>query len=94
MFSSLINVVIVDAILYSILYSLAGQILLPEFAVCLGVKAFLRMCHLKYSVVMKTNAEQMSPSGETFLAIVCYILLVMHWSNCKQKLKPLFWIVI
>lgn len=39
------------------------QILLPENASCLSVKAFLRMCNLHYQVEMRLNAESMSPSG-------------------------------
>jgi len=39
------------------------QILLPDNASCLSVQAFLRMCNLKYEIVQKRNAEDMSPSG-------------------------------
>ncbi|KAF8768099.1 Metaxin-2 like protein [Argiope bruennichi] len=39
------------------------QILLPDNAACLSVKAFLRMCDLSFQVEMRTNAESMSPSG-------------------------------
>jgi len=39
------------------------QILLPDNAACLSVKAFLRMCNLNFIVEMRTNAESMSPSG-------------------------------
>lgn len=39
------------------------QILLPDSANCLSVKAFLRMCQLNFQVEMRTNAEYMSPSG-------------------------------
>ncbi|GFR26656.1 metaxin-2 [Trichonephila clavata] len=39
------------------------QILLPDNAACLSVKAFLRMCNLSFQVEMRTNAESMSPSG-------------------------------
>uniref|UniRef100_A0A2L2Y3F8 Metaxin-2 n=1 Tax=Parasteatoda tepidariorum TaxID=114398 RepID=A0A2L2Y3F8_PARTP len=39
------------------------QILLPDNAACLSVKAFLRMCGLNFQVEMRTNAESMSPSG-------------------------------
>lgn len=39
------------------------QILLPDNASCLAVQAFLKMCNLKYEVVYKSNAEDMSPSG-------------------------------
>ncbi|XP_067138262.1 metaxin-2-like [Centruroides vittatus] len=39
------------------------QILLPDYTNCLSIQAFLRMCCLKYRVVMRKNAEHMSPSG-------------------------------
>ncbi|GIY15459.1 metaxin-2 [Caerostris darwini] len=39
------------------------QILLPDNAACLSVKAFLRMCDLNFQIEMRTNAESMSPSG-------------------------------
>ncbi|XP_073983536.1 metaxin-2-like isoform X2 [Rhodnius prolixus] len=39
------------------------QILLPDMANCLAVQAFLKMCHLKFSVAYRVNAEDMSPSG-------------------------------
>lgn len=39
------------------------QMLLPENARCLAVRAFLKMCNLKYEVVQRRNAEEMSPSG-------------------------------
>ncbi|XP_033126224.1 metaxin-2-like [Anneissia japonica] len=40
------------------------QILLPEQAQCLAVKALLHMCGINFTVKEKQNAEQMSPSGE------------------------------
>lgn len=43
------------------------QILLPDMANCLAVQAFLKMCHLKFSVAYRVNAEDMSPSGEFIL---------------------------
>lgn len=39
------------------------QILLPDMANCLAVQAFLKMCHLDFTVQYKANAEDMSPSG-------------------------------
>lgn len=39
------------------------QILLPEKASSLAVQALLRMNTLKYDVVERPNAEEMSPSG-------------------------------
>ncbi|CAG9821019.1 unnamed protein product [Phaedon cochleariae] len=38
------------------------QILLPDNANCLAVQAFLKMCHLDYTVEPKPNAEAMSPT--------------------------------
>ncbi|XP_070541605.1 metaxin-2-like isoform X2 [Ptychodera flava] len=40
------------------------QILLPETAQSLAVKTFLSMCGIKYQLELRTNAEQMSPSGK------------------------------
>lgn len=40
------------------------QILLPDNANVLAVQAFLHMCHLDFTVEMRTNAEFMSPSGK------------------------------
>lgn len=45
------------------------QILLPDNASCLSVQAFLKMCNLKYEVIQKNNAEDMSPSGELRLKL-------------------------
>ncbi|XP_064083343.1 metaxin-2-like [Macrobrachium nipponense] len=39
------------------------QILLPDNANCLAVQAFLKMCHLNFTLDMRGNAEHMSPSG-------------------------------
>ncbi|XP_077868283.1 metaxin-2-like [Saccoglossus kowalevskii] len=39
------------------------QILLPEAAKCLAVKTYLHMCDIKFHLELRTNAEQMSPSG-------------------------------
>ena len=39
------------------------QILLPDNANCLSVQAFLHMCRLGFTIQMRSNAEQMSPSG-------------------------------
>ena len=41
----------------------AGQILVPDYAACLSVKAFLEFCGLDYKVELRTNAEHISPSG-------------------------------
>ncbi|XP_067645842.1 metaxin-2 [Eurosta solidaginis] len=50
-----------DAILYQP-YE-AEQILLPEQASCLAVKAYLKMCELPFEVRSYANAEFMSPGG-------------------------------
>ncbi|CAH1773806.1 unnamed protein product [Owenia fusiformis] len=39
------------------------QILLPDAASCVSVRTFLNMCGLKYTVELRNNAENMSPSG-------------------------------
>ncbi|XP_017844180.1 metaxin-2 isoform X1 [Drosophila busckii] len=41
----------------------AEQILLPENASCLAVKAYLKMCNLPFEVRSCSNAEHMSPGG-------------------------------
>uniref|UniRef100_A0A0K8WHB5 Metaxin-2 n=2 Tax=Bactrocera latifrons TaxID=174628 RepID=A0A0K8WHB5_BACLA len=50
-----------DAVLYQP-YE-AEQILLPEHASCLAVKAYLKMCQLPFEVRSCANAEYMSPGG-------------------------------
>lgn len=40
------------------------QMLFSEMPNCLYVQAFLRMCNLKYTLVQKSNAESIGPSGE------------------------------
>jgi len=40
------------------------QILLPDNANCLSVQAFLHMCNLDFTIEMRSNAENMSPSGK------------------------------
>ncbi|XP_069112276.1 metaxin-2-like isoform X1 [Argopecten irradians] len=40
------------------------QITLPDQAACLSVKTFLHMCGLNYREELRTNAEEMSPSGK------------------------------
>ncbi|XP_064644624.1 metaxin-2-like [Lineus longissimus] len=40
------------------------HILLPDYASCLGVKAFLHMCGLNFQTKCRTNAAHMSPSGK------------------------------
>jgi len=40
------------------------QILLPDNATCLAVQAFLHMANLDFTIEMRSNSEQMSPSGK------------------------------
>ncbi|KAL8603288.1 hypothetical protein ACOMHN_017403 [Nucella lapillus] len=40
------------------------QITFPDYANCLSVKTFLYMCGLDFRVEVRTNAEEMSPSGK------------------------------
>lgn len=40
------------------------QMLFSEMPNCLYVEAFLRMCNLQYTLVQKSNAESIGPSGE------------------------------
>jgi len=40
------------------------QILLPDNANCLAVQAFLHMCNLDFTIEMRSNAENMSPSSK------------------------------
>ena len=55
------------------------QILLPDNANCLAVQAFLHMCNLDFTIEMRSNAENMSPSGKvpfikvTLMAIQCSV---------------------
>ena len=41
-----------------------AQSLIPDSASVFGVKAYLRMCGLKYNDELRTNVEFMSPSGK------------------------------
>ena len=55
----------------------AEQITFPDYANTLSVKTFLHMCGLDFQVEVKTNAEEMSPSGESYPSclnfdLVCY----------------------
>ncbi|XP_050406650.1 metaxin-2 [Patella vulgata] len=40
------------------------QITFPDYANCLSVKTFLHMCGLEFHTEVRTNAEEMSPSGK------------------------------
>jgi len=41
----------------------SNQILLPESSACLAVRTFLHMNNLSFKVMLKPNAEHMSPTG-------------------------------
>ena len=50
------------------------QILLPDNATCLAVQAFLHMCNLDFTIEMRPNAENMSPSGKVpFVKVIINI---------------------
>lgn len=55
------------------------QILLPDNSSCLAVQAFLHMCNLDFTIEMRSNAENMSPSGKVpfikvnLMAIQCSV---------------------
>lgn len=66
----------------------AEQILLPDNASCLSVQAFLKMCNLKYEVIQKNNAEDMSPSGELCLKLTSENLSYVI-SSIVLRLNPL-----
>jgi len=51
------------------------QILMPDFASCLSVKAFLNMCQLSFQTELRHNAEFMSPTGELPVVKVGSVLL-------------------
>ncbi|KAK2180056.1 hypothetical protein NP493_460g04025 [Ridgeia piscesae] len=51
------------------------QILLPDFASCLSVKALLHMNDLHYQVELRVNAESMSPTGKVpFLKVNSFLV--------------------
>jgi len=55
------------------------QILLPDSATCLAVQAFLHMCHLDFTIEMRSNAENMSPSGRVpFLKAGAFVVSEME----------------
>ncbi|XP_076241086.1 metaxin-2 isoform X2 [Calliopsis andreniformis] len=56
------------------------QILLPDSANCLAVQAFLKMCGLEFQIVLRRNAEYMSPSGRVPF-IKCGAFLVPEFEN-------------
>lgn len=56
------------------------QILLPDSANCLAVQAFLKMCDIQFDVILRHNAEYMSPSGRVPF-IKCGAFLVSEFDN-------------
>ena len=54
------------------------QILLPDNATCLAVQAFLHMCNLDFTIEMRPNAENMSPSGK-----VPFVKVGNHQHKCR-----------
>uniref|UniRef100_A0A6M2DI72 Putative mitochondrial outer membrane protein n=1 Tax=Xenopsylla cheopis TaxID=163159 RepID=A0A6M2DI72_XENCH len=56
------------------------QILLPDNANCLAVKAYLKMCNLPYTVEYRHNAEFMSPTGQVPF-IKCGAFLIAELEN-------------
>ena len=51
------------------------QVTLPDYSNCLAVRTFLNMCGLKYDLQLRTNAEEMSPSGRVpFIKIGSFIV--------------------
>lgn len=70
----------------TILFSVE-QITLPDHASCLSVKTFLHMCGLKYIEELRTNAEEMSPSGRynyvisPHLVVFPFFYFIDEWSS-------------
>ncbi|XP_076680412.1 metaxin-2 isoform X2 [Andrena cerasifolii] len=56
------------------------QILLPDSANCLAVKAFLKMCGIDFQVKLRANAEYMSPSNRVPF-IKCGAFLISEFDN-------------
>ncbi|XP_064595149.1 metaxin-2-like [Liolophura sinensis] len=53
----------------------SDQILLPDCANCLAVKTFLHMNGLNFLVELRTNAEEMSPSGRVpFIQVGAFLI--------------------
>ncbi|XP_067685748.1 metaxin-2-like [Haliotis asinina] len=51
------------------------QITFPDYAQCLSVKTFLHMCGLNFNVELRTNAEEMSPSGKVpFIRVGAFLV--------------------
>lgn len=54
------------------------QVLLPDNAACLSVQAFLHMAGLDFTIEMRSNAENMSPSGRVpFLRAGAFVVSEM-----------------
>ena len=54
------------------------QILLPDNASCLAVQAFLHMAGLDFTIEMRSNAENMSPSGKVpFIKVSLFLGYVL-----------------
>lgn len=63
------------------------QIVFPDYASCLSVKTFLHMCGLKFGVELRTNAEEMSPSGKN-KAVCCTAFLVEFvWNGISTEIE-------
>lgn len=65
------------------------QILLPDNANCLAVKAFLNMCNLNFQVEPRPNAEFMSPTGKVpFIRAGAFIIsefeAIVQFVNSKD----------
>jgi len=55
------------------------QILLPDNATSLAVQAFLHMCKLDFTIEMRSNAENMSPSGRVpFIKAGAFVVAEME----------------
>ncbi|XP_062606994.1 metaxin-2-like isoform X2 [Saccostrea cucullata] len=53
----------------------AEQIILPDYANCLSVRTFLKMCSAPFTRELRTNAEEMSPTGSVpFLQVGAFIV--------------------
>lgn len=51
------------------------QVTLPDYSNCLAVRTFLSMSGLKFDLQLKTNAEEMSPSGRVpFLKMGAFLV--------------------
>ena len=68
------------------------QILLPDNANCLAVQAFLHMCNLDFTIEMRSNAENMSPSSK--VPFIKVNLSLSFSSYFYPKLYGLFYMKI